>query len=60
MTFQIIMQFQTILIITFEFIPNNNCVHYHDSKQNTADPTLRRSERIRKPNPRYCNYDFVT
>ena len=33
----------------FEFISNNDCVHYHDSKQNTANPTLRRSDRIRKP-----------
>ena len=46
----------------FEFISNNDYVHYHDSKQNyyTANPTLRRSDRICKPNPRYCNYDFVT
>ena len=38
----------------FEFISNNDHVHYDDSKQNyyTANPTLRRSDRIRKPNPR--------
>ena len=46
----------------FHFISNNDHVHYDDSKQNyyTASPTLRRSGRIRKPNPRYCNGDFVT
>ena len=38
----------------FEFISSNDQVHYDDSKQNyfTANPTLRRSGRIRKPNPR--------
>ena len=46
----------------FEFISNNDHVHYDDSKQNyyTAYPTLRRSDRIRKPNTRYYNNDFVT
>ena len=46
----------------FEFISNNDHVHYDDSKQNyhTANPTMRRSDRIRKPNTRYYNNDFVT
>ena len=45
-----------------EFISNNDHVHYDDSKQNyyTANPTLRRSDRIRKPNTRYNNNDFIT
>ena len=39
----------------FEFISNNDHAHYDDSKRSyyTANPTLRRSDRIRKPNPRY-------
>ena len=45
-----------------EFIPNNDHVHYDDSKQScyTTNPTLRRSDRIHKPNPRYYNNNFVT
>ena len=47
---------------TFEFISNNDHIHYDDSKQNCypTGATLRRSGRICKPNPRYCNDDFVT
>ena len=46
----------------FEFISSNDNVHYDDSKQNyyTANPTLRQSYQIGKPNPRYYNDDFVT
>ena len=46
----------------FEFISNNDHAYCDDSKQNyyTTNPTLRRSDRIRKPNPRYYNDDFVT
>ena len=46
----------------FEFISNNDHVHCDDSKQNycTVNPTLRRSDRIHKPNTRYYNSDFVT
>ena len=46
----------------FEFISDNDHVHYDDSKQNyyTANTTLRQSDRIRKPNPMYYNDDFVT
>ena len=46
----------------FEFISNNDHVHYDDSKQNyyTVNPTLRQSDRICKPKPRYCNDDFLT
>ena len=38
----------------FEFISNNDHAHYDNSKQNyyTANPIFRRSDRIRKPNPR--------
>ena len=45
-----------------EFTSNNDHVHYDDSKKNyyTTNPTLGRSGRIRKPNPRYYNHDFVT
>ena len=42
----------------FEFVSNNDHVHYDDS--NSTNPTLRWSDRIRKPNPRYYNNDFVT
>ena len=46
----------------FEFISNNDHVHYDDSKRNyyIASLNLRQSERIRKPNPRYYNDDFIT
>ena len=46
----------------FQSISNNDHVHYDDSKQNcyTTNPTLRRLDRIPKPNPRYYNNDFVT
>ena len=46
----------------FEFISNNDHVNYDDSKQNycPANLTLRRSDRIRNPNPRYYNDDFIT
>ena len=46
----------------FEFRSNNDHAYCDDSKQNyyTTNPTLRRSDRIRKPNPRYYNDDFVT
>ena len=46
----------------FEFISNNDHVHYDDCKQNcyTTNPALRRSDRIRKPCRRYYNNDFVT
>ena len=46
----------------FEFISNNYYVHCNDSKQNyyTTNPIFRQSDRIRKPNPRYDNNDFVT
>ena len=47
---------------TFESISNNDHIHYEDSKQNyyTANPTIRQSDRIRKPNARYYNNNFVT
>ena len=46
----------------FEFISDNDHVHYDDSKQNyyTANTTLGQSDRIRKPSPMYYNDDFVT
>ena len=48
-----------------EFISNNDHVHYDHSKQNycnyyNTNPIFRQSERIRKPNPRYHNSNFVT
>ena len=46
----------------FEFISNYDQVLYDDSKQNcyTANPTLKRSDRIRKPNTKYYNNEFDT
>ena len=46
----------------FEFICNNDHIHYDDSKQNyyAANPTLRRLDRMRKPNTKYYNNNFVT
>ena len=46
----------------FEFISSNDHIHYDGSKQNyyTPNPNLRRSDRVRKSNPRYDNEDFFT
>ena len=43
-------------------VPDNSDKSKQNSKQNyyTANPTIRRSDRIRKPNARYYNNDFVT
>ena len=45
----------------FEFISTNGHVHYDDSKRSSysINPNLRRSDRIREPNPRHYNNGFA-